>query len=82
MLRLWAGQVNGLSNAAAENVLYSTEQDHARFNRVTELLDYVDQQELMVVLAEELELQVGGPFPAAAVTGAAGFGAGPAKLIL
>lgn len=82
MLRLWAGQVNGLSNAAAEDVLFSTEQDHARFNCVMELLDRADQQELIIVLVDERELQVGGPFPAVAVTGAAGLGAGPAKLLL
>jgi hypothetical protein len=71
-LRLWVGQLNGVPNASADNVLYGTAQDYARFHRITELLEDAERQELVVVHAEEREVEVGGPFPAVAVTGTAG----------
>ena len=71
-LRLWAGQLNGVPNASEDNVLYGTGQDYARFHRITELIEDAERQELVVVHAEEREVEVGGPFPEAAVTGTAG----------
>lgn len=72
ILRLWVERLNGVPNASAENVLSGTALDYARFQRITELSQDAARQELWTIHTEEREAEVGGPFPAAAVTAAAG----------
>jgi hypothetical protein len=72
ILRLWVERLNGVPNAVAaiaprENVV----PDYARFQRIAELLQVAQDQQLAVVRSEDRFTEVGGPLPAAAVTASA-----------
>jgi hypothetical protein len=81
VFRLWAERINGVPNAVAAGGSARDEvPDFARFRRVTELMDETQKRELATIRAEERAVEVGGPFPAAAVTAAAAVEAARAGL--
>jgi hypothetical protein len=72
VVRLWVERLNGVPNAStASNPLRDQIPDVARFQRIAELLQAVQDRELASVVAEERLTEVSGPLPAEAVTAAA-----------
>jgi hypothetical protein len=71
-VRLWVERLNGVPNAStASNPPRDVLPDFARFQRVAELFQAVQDRELGAVIAEERLTEVSGPLPAEAVTAAA-----------
>jgi hypothetical protein len=72
VLRLWVERLNGVPNAAsASGPRWDVVPDLARFLRVAELFQTVQDRGLASIHAEERDRVVGGPLPADAVTAAA-----------
>lgn len=72
ILRLWIERLNGVPNAStASNPPRGLVPDFVRFGRIAELFQVMQDQELGGVVVEEHFTEVGGPFPAAAMTAAA-----------
>jgi hypothetical protein len=72
ILRLWVERLNGVPNAStASNPPRGLVPDFARFQRVAELFQVVQDRELGTVVAEERLTEVSGPLSAEAVTAAA-----------
>jgi hypothetical protein len=72
VLRLWVDRLNGVPNAVgASGPPCGAAPDFARFLRIAELAEAAQTQELLAVRTEERAVEVGGPFPADAVTAAA-----------
>jgi hypothetical protein len=81
ILRLWVERINGVPNAvAASGPVQDAPPDFARFQRVSELFQIVQDRELASVHAVERATPVSGPLPAAAVTAAAAVEAAKAGL--
>jgi hypothetical protein len=67
--RLWVERLNGVPNAVAASGPDRTEApDFERFARAAELLRVIQTRELAAIRTEERATEVGGPFPADAVT--------------
>jgi hypothetical protein len=72
VLRLYAERLNGVPNApSASGPQREFVPDYARFQRVAYLLQVAQDSELVAVAPHESQTQVGGPFPAAAVSATA-----------
>lgn len=72
VVRLWVERANGVPNAVGVGGPGRDEApDVERFLRVAALLQAAQERELAAVRAEERVVEVGGPFPAEAVTAAA-----------
>jgi hypothetical protein len=72
VVRLWVERANGVPNAVGAGTPGREEStDFERFLRVAALLKAAQNQELAAIRAEERAVEVGGPFPAEAVTPAA-----------
>jgi hypothetical protein len=72
VVRLYAERLNGVPNApSASGPQREFIPDFARFQRIAHLLQVAQDSELAAISAQESQTQVGGPFPAAAVTSAA-----------
>jgi hypothetical protein len=72
ILRLWVERINGVPNAVeAGGPSSGAAMDFARFQRIADLAQTAQSQELLALRTEERETEVGGPFPADAVTAAA-----------
>jgi hypothetical protein len=70
VMRLWNERLNGVPNAPSASGPARTDvvPDFARFRRVAELLQAVQDRGLAAVKSEERPVAVGGPFPCAAVS--------------
>jgi hypothetical protein len=72
VLRLWIGSLNGVPNAAAENVLYGTAtEEDARYYCITELIQNAVDQGLLTIYPEEREVEIGSALPPETITAAA-----------
>jgi hypothetical protein len=72
VVRLWVERLNGVPNApTASGPPRPLMPDFARFQRIVELLQIVQDRGLARVRTDEWQVQVGGPLPAAAITAAA-----------
>jgi hypothetical protein len=72
VLRLWTERLNGVPNApTASGPSRCLPPDFARFQRVAELLQVIQDNELGTVRAEDRLTDVGDPLPEGAVTAAA-----------
>ncbi len=72
ILRVWVERMNGIPNGVtASGPPRDTAPDFERFLRITQLLQSVQNKELAAVRMTEKLAEVGGPFPAEAVTSAA-----------
>lgn len=72
ILRLWVERLNGVPNAStASNPPRGLPPDYARFQRIAELMQIIQDGELGTVRIEEHLTEVSGPIPAAAMTAAA-----------
>lgn len=72
VMRLWVERINGVPNAVtASGPPRDVSPDFERFRRVADLLQECQDKELAAVRTEERATEVGGPFPAEAVTSAA-----------
>jgi hypothetical protein len=72
ILRLWVERLNGVPNASsASNPPRDVLPDYARFQRIAELFQAVQDHELGTVVAEERLTEMSGPLPVEAVTGSA-----------
>lgn len=72
VLQLWVERINGVPNAVgASGPIRDGVPDFARFRRATEVMNAVQQRELASVRTDERTVEVGGPFPAEAMTAAA-----------
>jgi hypothetical protein len=70
MARLWVERLNGVPNASS-GPQRERPPDIARFQRVAELLQFAQDEELGTVRVVERVTEVGGPLPTVAVTAAA-----------
>jgi hypothetical protein len=72
VLRIWVDRLNGVPNAStASNPARAVVPDFARFQRIAELFQVAQDQELGAVQAEQRFTAVSGPLPAAAITATA-----------
>jgi hypothetical protein len=72
ILRLWVERLNGVPNAStASNPPRGLVPDFARFQRIAELFQAMQDHELGTAVAEERLTEVSGPLPAEVVTAAA-----------
>jgi hypothetical protein len=71
IMRLWVERLNGVPNAVtASGPARGVISDFERFLRLTELVQYEQDHELVSLRTEEREVEVGGPVPAGSVTAA------------
>jgi hypothetical protein len=69
ILRLWVERLNGVPNAVtASGPSRGVISDFARFRRVTELVQFAQDRELLSMRTEPRETIVGGPVPSRAVS--------------
>ncbi|CAN5499438.1 hypothetical protein BH10PLA2_BH10PLA2_04430 [soil metagenome] len=72
ILRLWVERLNGIPNAStASNPARGLIPDFARFQRIAELLQVVQDREMGSIETEEQFVDVSGPLPASAITATA-----------
>lgn len=70
ILRLYVERINGIENAPGAPLLRAGG-DYARFNRIAELAQVVQERQWASLVVEERPVVVGGPFPDASGTPAA-----------
>ena len=72
IMRLWVERLNGVPNAVtASGPSRGIISDFQRFRRLTDLLQFAQDRELVSIRTEQREIEVGGPVPAATITAAA-----------
>jgi len=72
VLRLWVERLNGVPNGAnVSNPSRNQVPDFARFQRIAELMQTAQDQELASLVSEESLTEVSGPLPAESITAVA-----------